>query len=51
VAEPWHAGPSADKGARWDPAELGPVVRDPLSRVQPRVGPFGQIEKAGVEVG
>jgi NAD(P)-dependent dehydrogenase (short-subunit alcohol dehydrogenase family) len=26
VATPWGRGPSVDKGARWDPAELGPVV-------------------------
>jgi NAD(P)-dependent dehydrogenase (short-subunit alcohol dehydrogenase family) len=26
VLEGWHAGPTADKHARWDPAELGPVV-------------------------
>ena len=42
VAEPWHAGPDADKGARWDPAELGPVIRDLLSKARPKVGPFGQ---------
>jgi NAD(P)-dependent dehydrogenase (short-subunit alcohol dehydrogenase family) len=27
VAQGWLPGPSADKGSRWDPAELGPVVR------------------------
>jgi hypothetical protein len=42
VAEPWHAGPEADKGDRWDPAELGTVVRDLLSKARPKVGPFGQ---------
>jgi NAD(P)-dependent dehydrogenase (short-subunit alcohol dehydrogenase family) len=42
VAEPWHAGPSADKGERWDPAELGPVVKDMLAKAAPPVGPFGQ---------
>jgi hypothetical protein len=26
VAEGWAAGPSVDKGERWDPAELGAVV-------------------------
>ena len=26
VAEGWAHGPEVDKGARWDPAELGPVV-------------------------
>ena len=49
VAEPWHAGPGADKGERWDPAELGPVVRDLLSKAGPKVGPFGQPERAKVE--
>lgn len=42
VAEPWHAGPSADKGDRWDPAELGPIVHDMLAKAAPPVGPFGQ---------
>lgn len=27
VADGWQHGEVADKGARWDPAELGPVVR------------------------
>jgi NAD(P)-dependent dehydrogenase (short-subunit alcohol dehydrogenase family) len=44
VAEPWHAGPGVDKEARWDPAELGPVVHDLLSRATPKVGPFGQVQ-------
>ncbi|MBL0087721.1 MAG: SDR family oxidoreductase [Ideonella sp.] len=26
VADGWHTGAITDKGARWDPAELGPVV-------------------------
>ncbi|WP_077034878.1 SDR family oxidoreductase [Pelomonas sp. KK5] len=26
VADGWHTGPVADKGGRWDPAELTPVV-------------------------
>lgn len=26
IATGWQHGPTADKGARWDPAELGPVV-------------------------
>jgi len=26
VADGWQHGPSVDKGARWDPAEIGPVV-------------------------
>ena len=31
VADGWHHGPRRDKGDRWDPAELGPVVRDLLA--------------------
>jgi NAD(P)-dependent dehydrogenase (short-subunit alcohol dehydrogenase family) len=27
VADGWHHGPQENKGARWDPAEVGPVVR------------------------
>jgi NAD(P)-dependent dehydrogenase (short-subunit alcohol dehydrogenase family) len=46
VAEPWHAGPEADKHERWDPAELGPVVQDLLARAAPRTGPFGQPQVA-----
>jgi hypothetical protein len=26
VAEGWRAGPRVDRGARWEAAELGPVV-------------------------
>jgi len=44
VAEPWHAGPGADKGKRWDPAELGPVVHDLVAKAAPPVGPFGQAQ-------
>jgi NAD(P)-dependent dehydrogenase (short-subunit alcohol dehydrogenase family) len=28
IAQGWQRGPGTDKGARWDPAELGPVVAD-----------------------
>ncbi|MGH9095263.1 MAG: SDR family oxidoreductase, partial [Acidimicrobiales bacterium] len=35
VAEGWHAGPLADNGARWDPAELGPVITDLVRRAAP----------------
>ncbi|MEO6083492.1 MAG: SDR family oxidoreductase [Umezawaea sp.] len=31
VAQGWRHGPEVDKGDRWDPAELGPVVRDLLA--------------------
>ncbi|MEQ0559795.1 SDR family oxidoreductase [Amycolatopsis sp. NEAU-NG30] len=32
LAQAWRHGPAVDKGARWDPAELGPVVKDLLER-------------------
>lgn len=33
IAQSWRHGPSVDKGERWEPAELGPVVADLLLRV------------------
>ncbi|MHB8669650.1 MAG: SDR family oxidoreductase [Acidimicrobiales bacterium] len=35
VAENWRHGPEADKGDRWEPAELGPVVRELLAKTTP----------------
>ncbi|MHB1854600.1 MAG: SDR family oxidoreductase [Acidimicrobiales bacterium] len=35
VAEGWHRGPQAEKGDRWEPGELGPVVRDLLGKAAP----------------
>src|SRR5690606_33463100 len=32
VMDAFRHGPAADKGARWDPAEVGDVVRDLLSK-------------------
>ncbi|HEY3481715.1 MAG TPA: SDR family oxidoreductase [Streptomyces sp.] len=32
LAQAWRHGPAADKGDRWDPAELGPVVADLLEQ-------------------
>ncbi len=32
LAQAWRHGPAVDKGDRWDPAELGPVVKDLLER-------------------
>ncbi|MEW2357141.1 SDR family oxidoreductase [Spirillospora sp. NPDC029432] len=37
VAEGWRAGPSADKGARWEPHELGDVVPALLAKARPNV--------------
>ncbi|BBZ50775.1 SDR family oxidoreductase [Mycobacterium heidelbergense] len=41
VAEGWAHGPQVDKGARWDPAELGPVVADLLAKARPSVPVYG----------
>ncbi|MFC5636857.1 SDR family oxidoreductase [Streptomyces bullii] len=35
VMEGWRPGPSADKGARWDPAEAGETVRALLAAAEP----------------
>jgi NAD(P)-dependent dehydrogenase (short-subunit alcohol dehydrogenase family) len=32
VSENWRRGPERDKGDRWEPGELGPVVRDLLAK-------------------
>jgi NAD(P)-dependent dehydrogenase (short-subunit alcohol dehydrogenase family) len=32
VADGWQHGPRVDKGERWSPAELGPVVRDLIEK-------------------
>ena len=41
VAEGWARGAEADKGARWDPAELGPVVTDLLAKSRTPLPVFG----------
>jgi NAD(P)-dependent dehydrogenase (short-subunit alcohol dehydrogenase family) len=41
VAEGWAHGPQIDKGARWDPAELGPVVADLLAKSRLAVPVYG----------
>ena len=35
VAEGFHAGPTVDHGARWNPADVGPAVRELLARAAP----------------
>ncbi len=35
VFERWHRGPAIDPKRRFDPAELGPVVNDLLSKTRP----------------
>lgn len=41
VAEGWAHGPQIDKGDRWDPAELGPVVTDLLAQARTPVPVYG----------
>jgi NAD(P)-dependent dehydrogenase (short-subunit alcohol dehydrogenase family) len=41
VAEGWAHGPQIDKGARWDPVELGPVVTDLLAKARPPLPVYG----------
>jgi NAD(P)-dependent dehydrogenase (short-subunit alcohol dehydrogenase family) len=41
VVEGFRHGPFADKGARWDPAELGPVVAGLLAEALPPEPVFG----------
>jgi NAD(P)-dependent dehydrogenase (short-subunit alcohol dehydrogenase family) len=37
VAEGWAHGPQINKGARWNPSELGPVVADLLAKSRPPI--------------
>ena len=41
VAEGWARGGEIDKGAKWDPAELGPVVEDLLAKSRTPLPVFG----------
>ncbi len=41
VADGWQHGAARDKGDRWDPAELGPVVRDLLAAAPPPAPVYG----------
>ncbi|MCI3934102.1 SDR family oxidoreductase [Streptomyces sp. AN091965] len=41
VMEGWRPGPSADKGARWRPAEAGEAARELLSRAEPPQPVYG----------
>jgi NAD(P)-dependent dehydrogenase (short-subunit alcohol dehydrogenase family) len=42
VAEGWAAGPAADKGDRWDPAELGGIVPDLVAKAAPNADMSGR---------
>jgi NAD(P)-dependent dehydrogenase (short-subunit alcohol dehydrogenase family) len=41
VAEGWRTGPALDKGARFEPGEVGPVVRELLRKAQPPQKVYG----------
>jgi NAD(P)-dependent dehydrogenase (short-subunit alcohol dehydrogenase family) len=41
VAQGWLPGPEADRGERWEPAELGPVVRKLVSEAAPPQPVYG----------
>jgi NAD(P)-dependent dehydrogenase (short-subunit alcohol dehydrogenase family) len=42
VAEGWVEGPAADKGDRWDPAELGKIVPDLVAKAAPNANMAGR---------
>ncbi|MFC7447972.1 SDR family oxidoreductase [Rhodococcus daqingensis] len=41
VAEGWRHGPTQDKGERWDPKEIGPVVADLLEKAETPTPVYG----------
>ncbi|GAA3295472.1 SDR family NAD(P)-dependent oxidoreductase [Dactylosporangium vinaceum] len=41
IADGWQHGPATDAGRRWDPNELGPVVRDLLTRAPQPAAVYG----------
>ncbi len=43
VAEGWRAGPSVDKGTRWDPSDLSDVIPDLVGRAGPTTDISGTV--------
>ncbi len=41
VADGWRTGPAADKGGKWEPAELGGMVRELIKKAVPAQGVYG----------
>jgi NAD(P)-dependent dehydrogenase (short-subunit alcohol dehydrogenase family) len=41
VATGWQRGPEVDRGARWEPDEIGATVRDLLTKATPNVPVYG----------
>ena len=50
VAEGWHAGETVDRGARWDPDELGPVVLDLVAKAPRNAQMSGQIPEGAPDM-
>ncbi len=42
VVEGWHAGPTIDKGARWDAEELNSVIPDLVAKARPNADMSGR---------
>jgi hypothetical protein len=42
LATGWRHGPKVDRDARWDPADVGPVVTDLLTTAPPPEPVYGQ---------
>jgi NAD(P)-dependent dehydrogenase (short-subunit alcohol dehydrogenase family) len=43
VADGWQHGTPVDRGQRWDPAEIGPAVRDLLKEAPPAAPVYGTV--------
>src|SRR5262245_11568341 len=41
LADGWRNGPTADRGERWNPADVGPAVRDLVARAVPPQRVYG----------
>jgi len=41
VADGWRKGPEIDKGARWDPAEVGDAVKEIMGKAVPAQKVYG----------
>jgi hypothetical protein len=41
VADGWQHGPQIDNGARWEPAAVGPAVRELLATTPPPAPVYG----------
>jgi NAD(P)-dependent dehydrogenase (short-subunit alcohol dehydrogenase family) len=46
VADGWQHGPTVDKGARWDPADVGAAVRDLLASAPTPAPVYGAVPAA-----